>query len=116
MRLHLLRTPVPAAGTPACANSFTLRRALGAAALDVLGPWLEMLMQTRGSHILRLKGIVCIEGDEETPWAIHGVHGHLCAPERLAGSPPQAAPRSENGSAARPQRDRTTRSPRPAQV
>jgi len=50
---------------------------------DVLGPWLEMLMQARGSDILRLKGIVCIEGEEEAPWAIHGVQGHLCAPERL---------------------------------
>jgi G3E family GTPase len=54
---------------------------------DVLGPWLEMLMQTRGSDILRLKGIVCIEGDEEAPWAIHGVQGHLCAPVRLAAWP-----------------------------
>lgn len=54
---------------------------------DVLGPWLEMLMQMHGSGILRLKGIVCIEGDEETPWAIHGVQGHLCAPERLAAWP-----------------------------
>jgi G3E family GTPase len=54
---------------------------------DVLGPWLEMLMQTCGSDILRLKGIVCIEGEEEAPWAIHGVQGHLCAPERLSAWP-----------------------------
>jgi len=51
---------------------------------DVIGPWLEMLMQTRGDQILRLKGIVCIEGDEDRPWAIHAVLGHTCAPERLA--------------------------------
>ena len=54
---------------------------------DVLGAWLEMLMQTCGSDILRMKGIVCIEGDEEAPWAIHAVQGHLCAPERLAAWP-----------------------------
>jgi G3E family GTPase len=46
-----------------------------------------MLMQTCGSDILRLKGIVCIEGEEEAPWAIHGVQGHLCAPERLSAWP-----------------------------
>ncbi len=44
-------------------------------------------MQTCGSNILRLNGVVCIEGEEEKPWAIHGVQGHFCAPERLSAWP-----------------------------
>ncbi len=54
---------------------------------DVVGSWLEDIMQTLDGQLLRIKGIVCIEGDEARPWVIHGVQDWLSAPEPMAAWP-----------------------------
>jgi len=45
---------------------------------DGLATWLEMLIATRGENLLRIKGVLNIEG-EDRPLAIHGVQ-HLFHP------------------------------------
>jgi G3E family GTPase len=49
---------------------------------DGLATWLEVLTMTRGESVLRLKGILNLEG-EERPVAIHGVQGLFHPPVTL---------------------------------
>ena len=54
--------------------------------------WLEMLIQTRGKDMLRVKGILNLIG-ESAPVAIHGVH-HVFHPPVLLDAWPDADRRS----------------------
>jgi G3E family GTPase len=62
-------------------------------------PWegvagfLEMLGRTRGSAVLRVKGVLDLQG-ESRPVVVHGVQGLFHPPRRLAGWPQGAAPGS----------------------
>jgi G3E family GTPase len=51
-----------------------------------LASWLEMLAITRGASILRMKGILNLEG-EDRPVVLHGVQQVFHPPERLAAWP-----------------------------
>jgi G3E family GTPase len=50
------------------------------------GAWLEMLIATRGEQVLRVKGILDLDG-QERPVAIHGVRQFFHPPELLAAWP-----------------------------
>ncbi|MFC6445206.1 CobW family GTP-binding protein [Shinella zoogloeoides] len=50
------------------------------------GVWLTMLLNRHGSRVLRVKGILALEG-EERPVAIHGVQHLVHPPVHLAGWP-----------------------------
>jgi len=56
------------------------------------GSWLEMLITTQGEKLLRLKGIVNLEG-QDRPVAIHGVQ-HLLHPPALLSAWPEGDPRT----------------------
>ena len=56
------------------------------------GSWLEMLITTQGEKLLRLKGIVNLEG-QDRPVAIHGVQ-HLLHPPTLLNAWPEGDPRT----------------------
>ncbi len=51
-----------------------------------LGMWLEMLVQTQGERLLRIKGILNLEG-QDRPVAIHAVRHVLHPPVLLSGWP-----------------------------
>ena len=51
-----------------------------------VGTWLEMLIATQGDNLLRIKGILNLEG-QERPVAIHGVRHLMHPPALLAGWP-----------------------------
>ena len=51
-----------------------------------LATWLEMLTMTRGESVLRIKGILNLEG-EERPVAIHGVQHLFHPPVKLPAWP-----------------------------
>jgi G3E family GTPase len=53
---------------------------------DGLAAWLEVLAMTRGENLLRLKGILNLEG-EDRPVAIHGVQHLFHPPAKLAAWP-----------------------------
>jgi len=53
---------------------------------DGLATWLEMLTMTRGESVLRIKGILNLEG-EDRPVAIHGVQHLFHPPVKLAAWP-----------------------------
>jgi len=53
---------------------------------DGLATWLEMLTMTRGESVLRIKGILNLEG-EERPVAIHGVQHLFHPPVKLPAWP-----------------------------
>jgi G3E family GTPase len=53
---------------------------------DGLATWLEVLAMTRGENLLRLKGILNLQG-EERPVAIHGVQHLFHPPVKLAAWP-----------------------------
>jgi G3E family GTPase len=53
---------------------------------DGIATWLEVLTMTRGESVLRIKGILNLEG-EERPVAIHGVQHLFHPPVRLAAWP-----------------------------
>jgi G3E family GTPase len=57
-----------------------------------VGLWLEMLIQTRGKDILRIKGILNLQG-QDRPVAIHGVQ-HVLHPPALLGAWPEGDPRT----------------------
>jgi len=56
------------------------------------GLWLEMLIQTRGKDILRIKGILNLQG-QDRPVAIHGVQ-HVLHPPALLSAWPEGDPRT----------------------
>ena len=49
---------------------------------DVIAGWLGSLAQSRGSDLLRMKGIVNVAG-EDTPIAVHGVQHLFHPPARI---------------------------------
>jgi len=51
-----------------------------------LGTWLEMLVATNGANLLRIKGILNLQG-QDRPVAIHGVQHVMHPPTLLAGWP-----------------------------
>lgn len=51
-----------------------------------LASWLEMLAMTRGEAVLRIKGLLDLEG-EDRPVVVHGVQGVFHPPRRLAAWP-----------------------------
>ena len=51
-----------------------------------VGTWLEMLIATQGDNLLRIKGILNLEG-QDRPVAIHGVRHLMHPPALLAGWP-----------------------------
>jgi G3E family GTPase len=53
---------------------------------DGLATWLEVLTTIRGENVLRIKGILNLEG-QETPVAIHGVQHLFHPPVKLAAWP-----------------------------
>lgn len=53
-----------------------------------LKQWLESIVSLRGDHVLRIKGIVNVEG-QSTPIAVHGVRHVLHPPVRLKRWPDQ---------------------------
>ena len=53
---------------------------------DGISAWLEVLTMTRGENVLRIKGILNLEG-EDRPVAIHGVQHLFHPPARLAAWP-----------------------------
>ncbi|MGE0416869.1 MAG: GTP-binding protein [Acetobacteraceae bacterium] len=57
-----------------------------------LGTWLEMLIATQGENLLRIKGILNLEG-QDRPVAIHGVR-HLMHPPALLSGWPEGDPRT----------------------
>ncbi len=57
-----------------------------------IGVWLEMLIATQGDKLLRLKGILNLEG-QARPVAIHGVQ-HLMHPPALLPAWPEGDPRT----------------------
>ena len=57
-----------------------------------VGTWLEMLIATQGDNLLRIKGILNLEG-QERPVAIHGVR-HLMHPPALLAAWPEGDPRT----------------------
>ena len=57
-----------------------------------VGMWLELLIQTRGKDILRIKGILNLEG-QDRPVAIHGVQ-HVLHPPALLAAWPEGDPRT----------------------
>jgi G3E family GTPase len=57
-----------------------------------IGTWLEMLFATRGESLLRVKGILNLQGQEK-PVAIHGVQ-HLMHPPTLLAAWPEGDPRT----------------------
>jgi G3E family GTPase len=58
-----------------------------------IATWLEVLAATRGDAVLRVKGILNLEG-EDRPVAIHGVQHVFHPPERLPAWPPGDSRRS----------------------
>ena len=54
--------------------------------------WLEMLIQTRGKDLLRIKGILNLQG-QSRPVAIHAVQ-HVLHPPALLAAWPEGDPRS----------------------
>lgn len=58
-------------------------------AWESLAAGMELLLATRGSHLLRIKGLLNIEG-EDAPVAIHGVQHVFHPPARLTAWPPGA--------------------------
>ena len=56
---------------------------------DGLSTWLEVLTMTRGESVLRIKGILNLEGQDQ-PIAIHGVQHLFHPPVKLAGWPQDA--------------------------
>jgi G3E family GTPase len=60
---------------------------------DGLATWLEMLSLTRGASILRIKGILDLQG-QDRPVAVHGVQGLFHPPVRLETWPAGEARRS----------------------
>ncbi len=57
-----------------------------------IGMWLEMLVATQGDKLLRIKGILNLEG-QDRPVAIHGVQ-HLMHPPTLLSAWPEGDPRT----------------------
>jgi G3E family GTPase len=57
-----------------------------------IGTWLEMLFATRGESLLRVKGILNLQG-QDRPVAIHGVQ-HLMHPPSLLSAWPEGDPRT----------------------
>ena len=57
-----------------------------------IGSWLEMLVATRGESLLRVKGILNLEG-QSRPVAIHGIQ-HLFHPPALLAGWPEGDPRT----------------------
>ena len=57
-----------------------------------LGLWLEMLIQTRGADLLRIKGILNLAG-QDRPVAIHAVQ-HVLHPPALLSAWPEGDPRT----------------------
>jgi G3E family GTPase len=57
-----------------------------------VGTWLEMLVATQGEHLLRVKGILNLQG-QSRPVAIHGVQ-HLFHPPALLEAWPPGDPRT----------------------
>ena len=57
-----------------------------------VGLWLEMLIQTRGKDLLRIKGILNLEG-QDRPVAIHAVQ-HVLHPPALLTAWPEGDPRT----------------------
>ena len=57
-----------------------------------IGVWLEMLIATQGDKLLRIKGILNLEG-QDRPVAIHGVQ-HLMHPPALLSAWPEGDPRT----------------------
>ena len=74
----------PEGGAPAHANVRALS-IVSDAPLDwtTFGVWLTMLLNRHGAKILRVKGILALEG-EERPVAIHGVQHLVHAPTHLS--------------------------------
>lgn len=59
---------------------------------DAVAAWMQMLRQTRGKDLLRVKGILYLQ-EETLPVAIHGVH-HIFHPPVQLGSLPDDDRRS----------------------
>ena len=57
-----------------------------------VGSWLEMLIATRGEHLLRVKGILNLVG-QDRPVVVHGVQ-HLFHPPSLLAAWPEGDPRT----------------------
>jgi G3E family GTPase len=57
-----------------------------------VGMWLELLIQTRGKDLLRIKGILNLQG-QDRPVAIHAVQ-HVLHPPALLGAWPEGDPRT----------------------
>src|SRR5580658_6947791 len=57
-----------------------------------VGLWLELLIQTRGKDLLRIKGILNLRG-QDRPVAIHGVQ-HVLHPPALLSAWPEGDPRT----------------------
>jgi G3E family GTPase len=57
-----------------------------------VGMWLEMLIQTRGNDLLRIKGILNLKG-QDRPVAIHAVQ-HVLHPPALLSAWPEGDPRT----------------------
>ena len=76
----------PPAGAPGGVASFTLD-------LDtqvdwtVFGVWLSLLLHTHGQRVLRVKGLLDVQGAER-PVVVHGVQHLIHPPEHLAAWPP----------------------------
>jgi G3E family GTPase len=64
---------------------------------DGLSAWLEVLSMTRGENLLRIKGILNLEG-EDRPVAIHGVQHLFHPPAKLAAWPRGADGRDDRRS------------------
>lgn len=76
----------PAAGTPGGVASFTLELEHGVD-WTVFGVWLSLLLHTHGQRVLRVKGLLHVQGAER-PVVVHGVQHLIHPPEHLPAWPP----------------------------
>ena len=61
---------------------------------DAIASFLQILTETAGSKILRMKGIVLIAENPHRPLVLHGVQGYLHPPAQLASWPGSTSPQT----------------------
>jgi len=72
-------------------RSFSLETATPVA-FDAVSGFLDLLTQTAGPRILRMKGIVLLREDPARPLVLHGVQGYLHPPAQLPAWPGRSEP------------------------
>lgn len=74
-------------------RSFSLETA-APITFDAVSGFLELLTQTAGPRILRMKGVVLLSESPDRPLVLHGVQGYLHPPAQLSAWPGQSEPKT----------------------